>query len=287
MRTRADIVVLIFGCLAIAPLAKAGDSVGENKYDLLTRSLAPFLKVYSGRSSSHRAFTVKGGVVQPAGIEPNVAPFTFILQPPDKIRVHVPWRGTQIVLARDGKTAWCWPKDKIEQAIQLGESLTQAAMKGESPPEQTGPNPVLPMRLVSKKDRFEPYVLPVPSKQLALLPMLLEANEVSSEMDERVGIRVLDVQASREWTHKASARWMVRLHIRPDARYSRIIFRKVDSMVDLLVDSTDFSGNLPKSTWLPTKQEAAGALKLDAPRFQQIISDLFQWDSEEVPQKKE
>jgi hypothetical protein len=231
----------------------------ENRYDLLGRTLMPFVNVFAKSTSNpNRAlsFTVKLEQMTDmpstlAGSHAEVA-----LEYPDKLRLHGPVLGEDITICRKGQEVWAYPGSKVE-------ALLAAAAAAKKLPK------------ADPKFQLKPFGLPIPEKDLVFLPALFQIKDVGSEPLDGTPCRVMDLFLMPELTRSMKAQgWGARAWLSGDAKPVRISVAKPGWMVVVRFENLEFTTKLPESTWEPTSEQAGDVLKLDAVRYQQLLGAL-------------
>jgi hypothetical protein len=229
----------------------------DNRYDLLGRMLMPFVNVFAKNTSNpNRALSCTLKLEQvtdlPAALVGSQA--EIAVEYPDKIRLRAPILGEDVTVCRHGDEVWAYPGSKVE-------AMLKAAAEQKKLPK------------LNPKFRLEPFSLPVPEKELVFLPALFQAKDVGSEALDGVTCRVIDVYLMPELAKAVKAQnWGARVWIQPDAKPARISVAKPGWMAVVHFDQVQFAPKLPESTWEPTSEQAVDVLKLDAARYQQLLS---------------
>jgi hypothetical protein len=253
------ILHLRFRFALVALLLAVPARAEENRYDLLSRMLTPFVNVLAKSTSNpNRAvsFTLKLEKMTdlPAGMEGSQA--DVALEYPDKLRLHGPVMGEDVTICRHGQELWAFPGSKVEALLK-----TAAAEKK------------LPK--LDPKFRLEPFQLPLPDQDFVLLPALFEIKDIGSEPLDGEPCRVMDLFLMPQLARSAKAQgWGARVWIRGDAKPARISVAKPGWMVVVHFDHLEFAPKLPDSTWEPTSEQAGDVLKLDPARYQQLLGTL-------------
>lgn len=248
--------------LSLVVALLAAPAVGraeENRYDVVSRLLLPFLNVFVKTTGNpNRAFQLTARLEQltdvPAELVGRKA--ELAMQYPDKMRLHVPVLGEDVTICRRGEELWAYPGSKIETLM----TVAAAAKK-------------LPK--LDKKFRLEPFALPVPEKQLVFLPALLQIREIGSEPLDGEPCRVLDLFLMPELAKSMKAKdWAARVWVRGNATPARLSVANKSWNLVVRFERVEFAPSLPESTWEPTSEQAADVLKLDPARYQQLLGTI-------------
>lgn len=231
----------------------------ENRYDLLGRMLMPFVNVFAKTTTNpNRAFAFTARLEQMTDVPPALlgSKAELAVQFPDKLRLHLPVLGEDVTICRNGQELWAYPGSKVEALL----NAASAAKKLPKP---------------DKKFRLEPFELPIPEKQLALLPVLFQVKDIGSEPLDGEPCRVLDLFLMPELAKSLKAQgWAARVWARNDAKPARLSVAKPGWGIVVRFEKVDFAPKLPDSTWEPTSEQAGDVLKLDPIRYQQLLGAL-------------
>lgn len=245
--------VLAFACLLSTARSE------ENRYDLLGRTLMPFVNVFAKSTSNpNRALSATLRLEQMTDLQPALAGshVEVALEYPDKLRLHGPLMGQDITVCRKGQEVWVYPGSKVETLL----SLAAAAKK-------------LPK--ADPKFRLQPFALPIPEKQLVFLPALFQVKDIGSEPVDGTPCRVLDLFLMPELIRSLKAQgWGARAWLSDQAKPVRISVAKPGWMVVVRFEHLEFMPSLPASTWEPTSEQAGDVLKLDPAGYQQLFGTL-------------
>ncbi len=248
--------------LLVALLAAPAISHGEeNRYDVLSRLLLPFVNVLAKTTSNpNRAMQLTASLEQMTGVPPGLvgSRAELSLEYPDKLRLHAPLLGEDVTIGRRGQEVWAYPASKIEP-------LLAATAKKKKLPK------------LDPKYQLQPFALPIPEKQLVFLPALFQIKEVGTEPLGGEPCRVLDLFLMPELAKSLKAKdWAARVWARPNATPARLSVAKPGWNVVVRFERVEFSPALPEETWRPTSEQASDVLTLDPARYQQLLETLMQ-----------
>lgn len=248
-------VILLAALLAPSAFLRAE----ENRYDVLGRVLMPFANVFAKNTKNpNRAMQLTGRLELLTGMPPALAGARaeLTLQYPDKLRLRAPVLGEELTICRHGQEVWVHPGTKAA-------ALLDGATAGKKLPKP-GPNAQLP-----------PFALPVPEKQLALLPVLFHVKDAGAEPLDGEACRVLDLflmpELARSLRETDSA---ARVWVRDDGKPARLSVARNGWQIAVRFERVEFSKSLPPETWQPTAGQAADVLQLDAARYGQLLGAL-------------
>lgn len=231
----------------------------ENRYDLLGRTLTPFVNVFARSTSNpNRALSFTLKLEQMTDLPPALAGShaEVAVEYPDKLRLHGPVLGEDITICRRGQEVWAYPGSKVEALL-----ATAAAEKK------------LPK--ADPKFKLKPFALPIPEQDLVLLPALFQIKDIGREPVDGTPCRVLDLFLMPELMRSLKAQgWGARAWLSGEAKPVRISVAKPGWMVVVRFENLEFATKLPESTWEPTSEQAGDVLKLDAVRYQQLLGTL-------------
>jgi hypothetical protein len=250
--------LLMGAVLVAAPMARAAE---ENRYDILSKMLLPFLNiVVKTTSNPNRAVQLTATLEQMTNVPPGLigAKAELAMEYPDKVRLRGPMLGEDVTICRRGQEVWAFPASKLLP-------LLEAAAKAKKLPK------------LDRKARLEPFSLPIPERQLVFLPALFQIKDVGTESLGGEPCRVLDLFLTPELTKsRKSSGWAARVWARSDHRPARLSVAKPGWSIVVRFQQVDFSPALPESTWQPTPEQASDILTLDAPHYQQLLEALVQ-----------
>ena len=231
----------------------------ENRYDVLGKVLMPFANVFAKSTKNpNRAMLLTGRLELMTGLPPALvgARAELALQYPDKLRLRAPVLGEELTICRNGQEVWVYPGTKAA-------ALLAAATNGKNLPK-ADPTALLP-----------PFALPIPEKQLALLPVLFQIKDVGAESLDGEPCRVLDLflmpELAKSLREKDSA---ARVWVRGNGTPARLSVARTGWQIAVRFERVEFSKTLPPETWQPTAEQAADVLQLDAVRYEQLLGAL-------------
>jgi hypothetical protein len=117
--------------------------------------------------------------------------------------------------------------------------------------------------------------LPIPEKQIPMLPLLFRVADVGEQEVDGALCRVLDLQIQPELAKPLGLRsWTARVWVRPDARLARLALSEPGSEVVVRVDDVAWSPGLPSETWDPAAAGLTDVLKIEPAQYQQLLKLL-------------
>lgn len=244
----------------LVPLILAASArAEENRYDLLSRMLTPFVSVFAkAPTTPNRALSFTMKLEQMTDLPPNLvgSQVEVAVEYPDKLRLHGPVMGEDVTICRRGQDLWAFPGSKVEAMFK-----TAAA-------DKKLPN-------LNAKPQLAPFSLPLPDQDFVLLPALFQVKDIGSEPLDGEPCRVMDLSVMPQLARSLKGQpWGARVWIRSDARPARITVAKPGWMIVVRFDHIEFAPKLPASTWDPTSEQAGDVLKLDPARYQQLLGTL-------------
>jgi len=248
-----------------AALTASGE---ENRYDVLGKVLTPFLSLLSPEAASKRALRMSVRIEQMTDLPAELAGAhaDISVEAPNKLRLHGPVLGETLTIVRNGDKIWVHPG-----------AVAKALL------ESKGDNKQLPPG--DKKYKLGDFTLPIPSKELNLLPIIFVVKDVGSESLDGEMCRVLDLSLMQEIAKSAGFEgWVGCVWARADYTPARFTISRPGWNIVLRFDRVAFSETLPKSTWEPTTEEAGDVLELepkDYSRFLRAISGFKKKEKKE------
>jgi len=238
-------------------VVSSAHSEEENRYNLIGRMLRPFASVFAKEGKiPNRAFKLTAKLEVMTDLPPAFAgsQVDVALQYPDKLKVHGPFITDDVTLCRNGQDLWAYPGAKLDALMKDTDFVKKLPPLGSKAP-------------------LEPFELPVPEKELVLIPILFKVKDVASEKVNDAMCRVLDVYLMPELAHSLKAEsWAARAWIREDGAPARIAVAKPGWQIAVRFEGVEFAPKLPKATWEPTAEQAGDILKLDPARFRQLLA---------------
>lgn len=239
--------------LLLAPLTT---HCGENRYDVLSKVLMPFVQLLAKQTTNpNRALKLALRIESITGLPPDStgARADIAVQYPDKLRLFGPVLGEELTICRNGQELWVYPGNKVEAL------LANATADKTLPP-------------LDKKFRLEPFQLPVPEKQLVFAPILFQVTESAPESVSGQPCRVLDLKLMPELARALDAtEWSARLWVRSDYRPARLLVARPGWQATVLIEQVQFSPSLPAETWQPGAEQRDDVLKISPARYQQLL----------------
>jgi len=241
--------LLLLSALLVPPVLSRAE---ENRYDVLGKLLLPFANVFAKNTKNpNRAMRLTGRLELLTGLPPALigSRVELEMQYPDRLRLRAPVLGEELTICRRGQEVWVHPGAKAA-------ALLDAAGGGQKRAKRDPKAAPLP-----------PFSLPIPEKQLALLPVLFQVKDVGAESLDGEPCRVLDLflvpELAKSLREQDSA---ARVWVRADGRPARLSVARTDWQIAVRFERVEFSKTLPPETWKPTEEQAADVLQLDAAR---------------------
>ena len=248
-------VILLTTLLMLMPAARAE----ENRYDVLGRALLPFANVFAKDTKSpNRALVLSGRLELMTGLPAALvgSRAELALQYPDMLRLRAPVLGEEVTICRRGQKVWVYPGEKVAALLEVARALKK-----------------LPK--ANPKAQLAPFALPIPEKQLALLPALFQVKDVGAEPLDGEPCRVLDLFLLPELAKSLKAKdWAARVWVRGDNKPARLSVARTGWQIAVRFARVEFSKSLPPETWEPTAEQAGDVLQLDAARYEQLLGAL-------------
>ncbi len=244
MKNRLCFFVVLLACGSVARAA-------ENPYDVLGKTIAPFLQVFAKDASNH-ALSAEFSLVEMTGLSSEFAGAKASLQmeTPDKIRLSSALLGVPASVCRNADEIWITPGVQLDALIRS---------RGELPK-------------LDAKEKLGRIELPIPAQQLVLLPALLQVRDIGEAAVNGVNCRVLDVTLMPELAKSLKVgQWAMRAWVRPDYTLARMTLAKQHWHLAVDFEKTEYAPRLPAATWQPSPEQASDVLHLDAPRFKQLL----------------
>ena len=223
----------------------------ENAYDVLGKTLTPFVNVLSPKNTGH-AISAEVSLVEMTAIRAEDAGMhvTFLLQNPDKLCLRANVMGAQAAVCRNGNQIWAAPGGTLGALLNMLPALPPAKSAGKLPE----------------------FVLNLPENQLVFMPALFKVTDSGDEQVNGESCRVLDVTLIPELAHSAGAHdWSARIWVRAGYQPAKFELLKPHWHMIITIDKLAFTGSLPDSAWEPSASQAADVLRLDATRFLQLL----------------
>jgi hypothetical protein len=241
---------------ALFALAAPVLAAAENRYDVLGKTLAPFVNVLAKNAKTpNRAMALAATLEQLTGAPPELigSRVELSLEYPDRLRIHGPILGEDLTVCRDRQQVWVTPGAKVKALLDLATAQKKLAK----------PDPAATL---------EPFQLPVPEKQLVFLPVLFHVTDAGSENVDGEECRVLDVTLMPELQKSLKDKtWAARLWVRADDRPARLVLTRTGWELAVHFDKVEIAPKLPDTTWQPPTEDV---LTLDAPHFRQLIQSV-------------
>lgn len=242
---------IIAALLAASPATFAAD----DRYDVLGKVLTPFLTLFAEDAKEGRALSMSVRIEKMTDLPAELAgaKADIAIEAPDKLRLHGPVLGETLTLVRNGDKIWVHPGAKAK-------ALLDAANAGKQLPP------------AEKKYKLSNFSLPIPVKELNLLPILFTVKDVGSEALDGESCRVLDLALMPELARSGALAGLTgRVWARANSTPARFTFARTDWNVVLRFDRVEFSEKLPASTWEPSSEEAADVLELEPKDYSRFL----------------
>ncbi len=231
----------------------------ENRYDVVGKLLMPFVNVFAKNTKNpNRAMQLTARLELMTGLPAALVGTRadLAVEYPDKLRLRAPVLGEELTICRRGQEVWVFPGTRAA-------ALLEAASVGQKLPKP------------DSKAQLPPFALPIPEKQLALLPVLFQVKDVGAESLDSEPCRVLDLFLMPELAKSLRARdWAARVWLRGDGKPARLSVARTGWQLAVRFERVEFSKTLPAETWVPTAEQADDVLKLDAARYEQLLGAL-------------
>lgn len=244
-------LALTAALLATSPAMFAAD----DRYDVLGKVLTPFLTLFAEDANEGRAMSMAVRIEQMTDLPAALvgAKAEISVEAPDKLRLHGPVLGETLTLVRNGDKIWVHPGAKAK-------ALLDAANAGKQLPP------------AEKKYKLGDFTLPIPAKEMNLLPILFTVKDAGSEALDGEPCRVLDLALMPELARSGALAGLTgRVWARANSTPARFTVARSDWNIVLRFDRVDFSAKLPASTWEPTSEEAADVLELEPKDYSRFL----------------
>jgi hypothetical protein len=230
MKTKVIRLICIAIFFAMPPaFAQAGDET-ENRFEVLTKSIAPIIALLTPNGSDgNHAIDLQGTVGTTTGLPPEIngAPVRVAFEFPDKLLVQFPTPRGPAIICRDKQTVWAFPATQFAPLVEkVGIDIST--------------KPLPPFQLEETK--------------AILLPALFDVHDAGTAELNGETYRVLDVRGITSKKSKRTSGWPVRLWIR-DHRVAQIELHSSDSSATLTITKQEITPTLPESTWQPTPEQ--------------------------------
>ena len=236
--------------LLLLCLASWTANARENAYDLLGKTLAPFVNLLVLKNKG-QAVTADLSIIEMTGLPPDETglPIHLAMENPDKLWLSSKIMGTPTTLCRNAEKIWAAP------GTMLGLVLNQL------PPAKPG-----------KSEKKTPdFVLQIPENQLAFLPALFQVKDEGEQTVNQETCRVLLLALNPELRRAAGKNnGSARIWVRPGYQLARIELFKPEWHVILALNHLEFRQKLPESTWQPPTDQA-DLLQIEPPKLNQIL----------------
>jgi hypothetical protein len=226
----------------------------EDRYDVLGKVLTPFFTLLAPEGGNH-ALALAVRIEQMTDLPPELAGAhaDIAIEAPNKLRLHGPVLGENLTIVRNGQKIWVYPG-----------SVAKALIASKDDQKQLPPT--------DKKYQLGDFSLPIPIKELNLLPILFVVKDLGHESLDGQDCRVLDLSFMAEIAKSADfAGWVGRVWVRPDYTPARFTIARPGWNIVLRFDRVAFSEKLPAATWEPTSEEASDVLELEPKDYSRFL----------------
>jgi len=230
-----------------------GPAPSENRYDVLSKMIAPMAEVLlGGKQASNRALTLKATVGQVAGRLPQGiqgASFTLKLQYPGCVLLQAPVLGESVTVCRCGDNVWAIPGSKVQFLLSQFQHKPR--------PQNTG---------------VAPLQLPFTAQQAVLLPALFQLENLSDVAEVGGALcRVISGGLMPEIGKATRAEdFSAKLWVCSDYTPKRIDIRRSDFAMSFQINELSYDPVFPVSTWQPPKG-ATDIYRCDAAHLEEIL----------------
>lgn len=137
----------------------------ENPYDALAKTLNPLVHLFADSDKPPGSAEIQLTVIEAAALPPELKGLhlTLHLVRPDRLRLEATWEGGSITICRNRQQVWASPRATAQQFLDA----MPKPKKHHEDDEVTADIP--------------PLILPIPEKQLTLLPALFQVRDLGLE----------------------------------------------------------------------------------------------------------
>jgi hypothetical protein len=165
--------------------------------------------------------------------------------------------GERIILCRRGNRIWAWPGGKLRALLAR-------------------PDVVERLPVADRNYKLRPFALPMPEKQMSMLPALFAAKAEPAEPVDAVDCQVIDV----EFTPFVAATmgldgWTSKMWGNPEHKLVRVKIAGPDTALLLHMDKMAYSKSLPPSNWVATKAQQEDVVSVPPARYDQLVRALM------------
>jgi hypothetical protein len=230
MKTKAIRLICMAILFAVRPAFAQASDDSENRFEVLTKSVAPIIALLTPNGSDgNHAIDLQGTIVTSSGLpaELNGAQVHVAFEFPDRLLVQFPTPHGPAIICRDKQTVWAFPATQFAPLVEkIGIGIST--------------KPLPPFQLEETK--------------AILLPALFDVHDAGTAELNGETYRVLDVRGITSKKSKRNSGWPVRLWIR-DHRVAQIEVRSSDWSATLTISKQEITSTLPESTWQPTPEQ--------------------------------
>lgn len=242
----------------------------QNPYDTFGKVVTPFVALLAENGGGDRAVALSLRVEEASGAAPELAAAQgeLALQFPDRVRLSAPLFGSRLTLCRRGDTVWVSPGSAVKALLQ---------------------NPEVAARLPEPNREFKmkPFKLPVPVKQLALLPALFKVREAAPATIDGATYPGVEFTLMPELARSLKvADWTGAVWVDAKTRPVRLTITRPETAVTVRFEKVVFAKTLPAETWAPTKEEEGDVLIVPPARYDQLMRAMLGERAEIAKKKK-
>ena len=230
MKTKVIRLICVAVSIALPPAFAQPNDENENRFEVLTKSIAPILALLTPNGSDgNHAIDLQGTIGATAGLpaETNGGQVHVAFEFPDKLLVQFPTPSGPAIICRDKQTVWAYP------ATQFGPLVEKVGI-------DISTKPLPPFQLEETK--------------AILLPALFDVNDAGTAELNGQTFRVLDVRGITSNKAKHKKGYPVRVWIR-DHRVAQIEVHSGNWSATIGITKQELTPSLPASTWQPTPEQ--------------------------------
>ncbi|HEY5752796.1 MAG TPA: hypothetical protein VIT21_06590 [Chthoniobacterales bacterium] len=245
-------VLALVVLLLLVPFVRAA----ENVYDVVAKALTPFTALLAQRTEGLKkavhARILINAAEQPDGAVPVALDAEIWLETPDKLKVRTLYIDQPITIWRDGQKLFAAPGGRIRALLEDRNRVQP-------------PNP---------NARLQPFALPIPDRQLPLLPAMLQVIDDREAQDKAgVPLRVVDLQMMPEIARNLGIEgFRAEATINTtDYKLRRLRLTGSPYNGQIIFQSLDFSRNLPPEIFRPDPLADEDIVEISPAEFNQLL----------------